>query len=335
VTRPTVRLRDVASAAGTSAKTASRVINGDPRVSAETRARVEQAVIDLGYRPDLLARSLRLGRDESIGVVIDSIADPFFASVTGAIELVALERGVTVIVASTQRRGDVERTVVEQLAQRRVSGLIVAPVADDHSYLRHSAAPVVFVDRTPVDLDADAVLVDDAGGARTAVAHLIAHGHRRIAYLGDVLRIQTAVRRLDGFREAMARAGLVPEERLVLPLCVDKEQARAETLRLLDLPDPPTAIFSGNTRCSLGVLPALHARGRTDIAVVGFGDFDVADALTPALTVIDHSPELIGRLAAEHLFRRLDGDVSGPRTTLAELHLVARGSGEVPVCATS
>jgi len=296
---------------------------------------VEQAVIDLGYRPDLLARSLRKGRDESIGVVVESIADPFFASVTGAIEVVALERGITVIVASTQRRGDLERTVVEQLAQRRVSGLIVAPVAEDHSYLRHSAAPVVFVDRTPMNLDADAVLVDDAAGARTAVAHLIAHGHRRIAYVGDVTEVQTAVRRLEGYREAMAQAGLPTEEQLILPVCADKAQARTETLRLLDLAEPPTAIFSGNTRCSLGVLPALHSRGRTDIAVVGFGDFDVADALTPALTVIDHSPELIGRLAAEFLFRRLDGDESAPRTTLVPLHLVARGSGEVPVCAAT
>jgi LacI family transcriptional regulator len=329
--RATVRLRDVAAAAGTSAKTASRVINGDPRVADGTRARVEQAVTDLGYRPDLLARSLRKGRDESIGVVVESIADPFFASVTGEIEQVALERGVTVIVASIRRRAERERTVLEQLAQRRVSGLIVSPVSDDHSYLRHSPTPIVFVDRMPVNLDADAVLVDDVAGARTAVGHLIAQGHRRIAYVGDSLQVQTAVRRLAGYREALAEAGIEPEDEL-LALCAGKVDAREYTARLLDLPSPPTAIFSGNTRCSLGVLPALHVRGRTDIAVVGFGDFDVADALTPALTVIDHSPELIGRLAAEQLFRRLDGDESAPSTTLAPLHLIVRGSGEVPVC---
>jgi LacI family transcriptional regulator len=332
VTRPTVRLRDVAAAAGTSAKTASRVINGDPRVSDETRARVQQAVTDLGYRPDLLARSLRKGRDESIGVVVESIADPFFASVTGAIELVALERGVTVIVASTLRRPELERAVLEQLLQRRVSGLIVAPVAEADEHLRHSPTPVVFVDRTPSNVDADAVLVDDVDGARIAVRHLIARGHRRIAYLGDVPQVQTARRRLAGYRAAMAEADLVPDEDLVAPACPDKAEARVRTLRLLDLPEPPTAIFSANTRCSLGVLPALHARGRTDIAVVGFGDFDVADALTPALTVIDHSPELIGRLAAQQLFRRLDGDDSAPSTTLVPLHLIARGSGEVSVC---
>jgi LacI family transcriptional regulator len=304
-------------------------------VSADTRARVEKAVADLGYRPDLLARSLRRGRDESIGVVVESIADPFFASVTGAIEQVALERDVTVIVASIRRRAERERTVLEQLAQRRVAGLILSPVSDDHSYLRHSPTPIVFVDRTPANLDADAVLVDDVAGSRNAVAHLIAHGHRRIAYVGDVPQVQTAVRRLEGYRAALAEAGLVPEEELVRPLCADKVDAREQTLRLLALPAPPTAIFSGNTRSSLGVLPALHAAGRTDIAVVGFGDFDMADSLTPALTVVDHPPEVIGRLAALQLFKRLDGDVSAPTMTLAPLHLIVRGSGEVPVCSAS
>jgi LacI family transcriptional regulator len=332
MTKKLVRLSDVARAAETSAKTASRVINQDPRVAAGTRARVEQAVADLGYRPDLLARSLRLGRDESIGVVVESIADPFFASVTGEIEQVALERGVTVIVASIRRFAERERTVLEQLAQRRVSGLIVSPVSDDHSYLRHSPTPVVFVDRKPGNLQADAVLVDDVAGARTAVAHLVSHGHRRIAYVGDTLSVQTAASRLEGYRRALAEAGVPLEDGLVLPVCVGKVDAREHTLRLLDLPHPPTAIFSGNTRCSLGVLPALHERGRTDIAFVGFGDFDMADSLTPALTVIDHSPELVGRLAAEQLFRRLDGDDSPPSTTLAPLHLIVRGSGEVPVC---
>jgi LacI family transcriptional regulator len=324
-----VRLRDVAAAANTSAKTASRVVNGDPRVAEETRARVEQAVRDLGYQPDPLARSLRRGTDDTIGVVIDSVADPFFASVTGEIERLALRRGITVIIASTNRAPDRERSVLEGLAQRRVAGLIVAPVSDDHAYVRTLPCPVVFVDRKPRNLGADAVVVHDREAAAQAVGHLIAHGHRRIAFIGDGPDMDTARLRLEGYRAALAEAGI--DEEIVLECRRDDNTGHAgeHTERLLSSARPPTAIFSANTRCSLGVVPVLHQRDRLDIAFVAFGDFPMADSLTPAVTVIDHPPEIIGRLAAEQLMRRLEGDVSEPATVLASLRLVARGSGEV------
>lgn len=190
-----VRLRDVADAAATSTKTASRVINGDSRVGADTRARVEHAVRVLDYRPDPLARSLRRGTDETIGVVVDEVGDPFFASVIGEIERMALDRGITVIIASTRRLADRERIVIDGLLQRRVAGLIIASVAADHAHLRSSPSPVVFIDRVAAGLDADAVVVDDEAGAGLAVEHLIVHGHRRIAYVGDRLGIATAVHR--------------------------------------------------------------------------------------------------------------------------------------------
>jgi LacI family transcriptional regulator len=329
MTRPRVRLRDVAVAADTSAKTASRVINGDPRVAAETRARVEQAVRDLGYQPDPLARSLRRGTDDTIGVVIDSVADPFFASVTGEIERLALERGITVFIASTNREPDRERSVLEGLAQRRVAGLIVAPVSTDHAYVGTLPCPVVFVDRKPRNLSADVVAVDDRDAATRAVRHLIAHGHRRIAFIGDGPEMDTARLRLEGYRAALAEAGITDE--IVLECRRDDNTGHAaeHTAGLLDSPHPPTAIFSANTRCSLGAVPVLHRRDRLDIALVAFGDFPMADSVTPAVTVIDHPPETIGRLAAERLMKRLAGEVGDATTILAPLRLVPRGSGEV------
>jgi LacI family transcriptional regulator, galactose operon repressor len=329
MTRPRVRLRDVAAAANTSAKTASRVINGDPRVAEETRARVEQAVRDLGYQPDPLARSLRKGTDDTIGVVIDSVADPFFASVTGEIERLALKRGITVIIASTNRAPDRERSVLEGLAQRRVAGLIVAPVSADHTYVRTLPCPVVFVDRRARNVTADAVVVDDREAAATAVRHLITHGHRRIAFIGDGPDLDTARLRLAGYRDALAEAGI--DEETVLECRPDDTvgHAAAHTTRLLADPGPPTAIFSGNTRCSLGIVPVLHRRNRLDVALVAFGDFPMADSVTPAVTVIDHPSDVIGRLAAEQLMRRLEGDTSDPVTVVAPVHLVSRGSGEV------
>lgn len=324
-----VRLSDVAELAQTSTKTASRVINGDLRVGSATRDRVEQAVVTLGYRPDPLARSLRRGTDDTIGVVVDEVSDPFFAAVIGEIERMALDEGITVIVASTRRLPDRERIVVDGLLQRRVAGLIIASVSDSHAHLKSAPCPVVFIDRAAADLDADAVLVDDLAGARMGVDHLIAHGHTRIAYVGDRQALDTARSRLEGYRASLTAAGIAVRadyETGVEPALVDATEIVSTWLAL---PEPPTAIFSANTRCSLRVLPALHRVGRVDVAFLSFGDFATADALTPPVSVIDHSPELIGRIAAGRLLRRMHGEDLPAEKLVAPLHVVPRGSGEV------
>ena len=327
--RPRVRLSDVAALAETSTKTASRVINGHTRVGSDTRLRVEAAVRQLGYRPDPLARSLRLGTDDTIGVVVDEVGDPFFASVIGEIERIALAQGMTVIIASTRRLGDQERVVLDRLLHRRVAGLIIASITADHSHLQHVPCPVVFIDRAPVGLQSDAVLVDDRGGARMGVDHLVAHGHRRIAYVGDELDIDTARFRLDGYRDSLAAAGIEAAPDLVVSMPPALVDGRETVEALFGLSEQPTAIFSANTRCSLRILPTLHRLGRADVAFVSFGDFATADVLTPAITVIDHSPETIGNLAAQRLIRRMAGEILPPEVITTPLHLITRGSGEL------
>ncbi|MCW2882498.1 MAG: LacI family transcriptional regulator [Sphaerisporangium sp.] len=324
-----VRLSDVAVAAKTSAKTASRVINGDPRVSAETRRRVEEAVVRLGYRVDLLARSLRRGVDDMIGVVVESIADPFFAAVISEIELAALRRGLNVIVTSNRRLPNREAAIVDGLQQRRVAGLIITPHTSDLSYLVSTETPVVFVDRHPRNFAADVVTFDDRGGARTAVRHLLRYGHGRIAFVSDDLEIETSRNRHAGYVDALQEAGVSVVPELVATDCADAAIARARTCEFLDLDEPPTAIFSARSETSLGVVKVLHDRKRTDIAMVSFGDFALADVVSPAITVLEQSPELLGRLAAERLFARLDGDHSDPINTVIPLRLVPRGSGEI------
>ena len=324
-----VRLSDVAAAAGTSTKTASRVLNGDPRVAGETRARVQAAIAELDYRPDPLARSLRKGTDETIGVVVDSIADPFFASVTGEIEKRAFAQGFTVTVASTGRSAERERLLLDGMIRRKVAGAIVAPASRNHRYLCGASRPLVFIDRGPIDLDVDAVLVDDYHGARVAVGHLLARGHRRIAYVGDFPDLETADQRLAGYRAEFAAAGVPVTEELVAADCQEIADAAERAEELLRRSEPPTAIFSANTRCSMGVAPVLHALSRTDVALVCFGDFFMAASLQPAVTVIDHSPELIGQLAAERLFHRMAGADEPSRRIEAPLRLIPRGSGEL------
>jgi LacI family transcriptional regulator len=327
-----VTLRDVARIADVSPKTVSRVVNGDAHVTASTRARVQQAITDLGFQPNLLARSLRVGRTDVIGLVVESLADPFFARLTSAVEQAAHERGLAVMVSSVGNAApERESVIVESLLVRQVAGLILTPMAQSHSYLAGAGkhTPLVFIDRLPEGISSDAVLVDDLAAAEAGTRHLLDHGHQRVAFLGSELRNPTTRLRLAGYRRAMAARGLPVDESLVALGAGSAGQAREAAERFFAAAQPPTAIFSSNMRCSLGLVPLLHATGRTDVAVVSFDDFPMADSLVPAVTVLDHDPEVIGRAAAHRLFRRLQ-DLDAPaETVVVPVGLVPRGSGEL------
>ena len=198
------RLLDVANAAGVSLRTASRVLNDDPRVAPVTRQRVREAMLDLRFQPDEMARSLRAGTDTAIGFVVESISDPFFAEVIDAVELEMSRHGRSVLVTSTRRDPGWERDVIGRMLQRRIAGLLLSPTGDDHSWLDTGRVPVVLVDRPAPGLSADLVEIDDHRAAFDAVAHLIAHGHQRIAYIGDTPAIPTSAARLRGYRDALA-----------------------------------------------------------------------------------------------------------------------------------
>jgi LacI family transcriptional regulator len=327
-----VTLRDVARIAAVSPKTVSRVVNGDVHVTPSTRARVQRAIDDLGFQPNLVARSLRVGRADAIGLVVESLADPFFARLTSAVEQAALERGLAVMISSVGDLPERESLIVRSLLVRQVAGLIVAPLADSHAYLAElrGRTPIVFVDRLPEGMDSDAVLVDDLAAAESATAHLIDHGHRRIAFLGSELRNPTTRLRLAGYRRALAARGIPEDPALVALDCRTATASRAAAQHLFAGPQPPTAVFSSNMRCSMGLVPLLHSSGRTDVAVVSFDDFPMADSLVPAVTVVDHVPEAIGRAAADRLFRRLADPDAPAETVIVPVRLVQRGSGELP-----
>jgi LacI family transcriptional regulator len=323
-------LRDVAEVAGVSLRTASRVLNEDPRVAIATRARVQQAMRDLKFTPDAMARSLRSGTDTAVGMVVESVADPFFSAMVAAVEQAESTSGKSVLVASTHGDPARERDVVAHMLTRRVSGMLLAPTADDHAWL-DTRTPLVLVDRAARGLDTDVVGIDDEAAAADAVDHLVAHGHRRIAYISDQPLVPTSRARLAGYRRAMAAHGLDVEPRLVRADCPDGAAAAAATRDLLSRKDSgaPTAVFSADTRCSLGVVPTLHAMGRTDVALVSFGDFAMADLLQPGVTVVDHSAEAVGAAAAARLAERI-ANPGLPATTIhVPVRLIPRGSGEL------
>jgi LacI family transcriptional regulator len=222
-----------------------------------------------------------------------------------------------------------EREFIDALQQRRVAGLIITPQSADLSFLSSTRTPLVFLDRHPRNLAADVVVFDDRGGARTAVRHLVRHGHRRIAFIGDDLAIETSRNRHTGYLDVLEEAGLPVDPSIIATDCRDAAIAGDRTAALLELDEPPTAIFSARSETSLGVVKTLHDEKRTDVALVSFGDFALADVLSPAVTVLEQSPELLGRLAAERLFLRLDGEEGEPVNTVIPLQLVPRGSGEL------
>ncbi len=328
-------MRDVAALAGVSLKTVSRVINDEPAVSNEVRSRVRRAIEQLDYRPNLTASSLRRndGKTATVGLVLEDLANPYSAAVTRAVEDAARPRRVTVVAGSVDEDPERERALIREFVARRVDGLIVAPAAADQSYLiadRRAGTAFVFVDRPPRNLDADAVVAANRAGAVDGVRHLLAGRHRRIAFLGDLSTISTAAERYLGYVEAVERAGLPIDESIVRRDLRSGEAARAAVEELLRLPLPPTAIFAAQNVLGIGAFAALRSlRLQFDVALVGFDDFPLADLLDPGVTVIAQDPAAIGRLAAETLFRRLDGDRSPSTVQVVPTRLVVRGSGEI------
>ena len=332
--RPT--MRHVAALAGVGVKTVSRVINGEPNVSAATIAKVTAAARTLDYQPDLHAGNLRRadGRTRTLGLLVGSVDNPFAGAVHRAVEDAALGRGVAVFASSLDDDPDREQESVAAFLRRRVDGLILTTVSESQAYLApelRRGTPVVFVDREPAGITSDAVVSDNAEGAALATRHLLERGHRHVAYLGDKAVIQTARERRRGFLEELGRAGVATRDVPVIEGLHDEESARLATLALFERPAPPTAIFSSQNLVTIGVIRALRELGRhRDTALVGFDDVPLGDLLDPGVTVVAQNPQQIGRAAAERVFARLDGDTSTPARTVVPTRLIERGSGEIP-----
>lgn len=328
--RPT--MKDVAARAGVGLKTVSRVVNGEPGVTPDTERRVQEAIEALGFRRNDSARILRKGRTASIGLVLEDLADPFYGPLSRAVEEVARAHGALLINGSSAEDPDREQELVLALCARRVDGLVVIPAGADHRYLEpeiKAGVATVFVDRPAGKIDADVVLSDNCGGARDGVAHLIAHGHRRIGFIGDQPRIHTAAERLRGYRAAMADAGLPVQVSWVSLGSTAPDRVKAAADAILSGPEPVTAIFAGNNRVTVTVVRVLADLDR-QVALVGFDDIELADLLRPGLTVVAQDAAQLGRTAAERLFHRLDGAPDIPQRIELPTRLITRGSGELP-----
>jgi len=327
-------MRDVAGTAGVSLKTVSRVVNGEAGVRADTAARVEAAIARLGFARNDVARSLRHGRANALGLVIEDVANPFYSAIARSVEDAAHARSHIVITGSCEEDAERERELVLRLLRRSVDALLIVPAGVDHRYLLPeigAGTPIVFLDRPPRGVDADTVLLDNVGGARAAVEHLLRHGHERIAFVGDRPPLYTASERLAGYRAALRDAGLEPDDALVSTGSHDAASAELAVRDLLALPAArrPTALFTANNRNTIGALRALRDADRA-VALVGFDDFELADMLAVPVTVVRHDSAEMGRIGAEMAYARLDGEEGLPQRRTIACEVVARGSGELP-----
>lgn len=301
--------------------TVSRVVNDSPRVSPDTRRRVEATIAELGYVPNRLARGLIRRKTGAIGLIVPDVANPFFTLVVRGAEEVAWRAGYHVMLCNTQGDLERERGYLEDMIAFQVEGLLVAPVGDrSRPHLRilaRNKVPFVLVDRSVSGFDADLVQGDSVAGARRLVEHLIELGHRRIAMVTETVEVSTARDRLQGYREALEAAGIEVRPELVAETsAIDPTGAFDATLRLLELPERPTAIFAVNNIAALGVAEAARARSLEipgDFALVCFDDIEAASRLHPFLTVMLQPAETFGTIATQLLLDRFAGRVGERR----------------------
>jgi LacI family transcriptional regulator len=319
---------DVARRAGVSLKTVSRVVNSEPAVAQELTDRVLEAIAELGFRRNDIARNLRSGRvNPTIGLLIEEIANPFYASIASVAAQIAAQHQTLLMTASSEEDADRERALLLEMCQRRVAGLLVVPAGRDHGYLRREVEmgmPVVFLDRPPGDLLADTVLLDNRGGADEGVQRLLAEGHRRIGILIDSLAVYTMRERLAGAQAALQRAGVPYDNGLVRDGVKTPQDAARAVGEMLDRAEPPTAFFCTNNRITVGALQELWRRD-SNAALVGFDDFELSHLMPRPLAVIAYDTRELGRAATELLFRRIAGDRSWPTTLVLPTRLVDCG----------
>ncbi|MFF2849285.1 LacI family DNA-binding transcriptional regulator [Streptomyces sp. NPDC058001] len=329
---------DVARRAGVSTATVSHVLNATRTVLPDTRRAVLDAIDELGYTHNTLARSLVTARTRSIGLAVSAISNPYFTEILQGVESRALEQGYSLLIADPHDDPAHEREVVRLLHERRVDGLIVAPSAEPSGlveYVRSRAVPTVFLDRI-VDAPFDQVCA--AGGERVdeLVRHLAGLGHRRIGLVAGLPGLSTTSERITGYSTGLAGAGLAYREDLVASGHSEAGAAERATRTLLSVPAPPTALVTANNAMTIGALRALRDRGLRvpeDLALVCFDDFSWADLFSPRLTAVAQPSREIGETAVRLLLERLASPGAPPRTVRLPCTLIHRtscGCPEVP-----
>lgn len=326
------KIEDVAERAGVSTATVSRVLSGKPYVSAALRERVLMAARELDYRPSRVARSLREQRSRIIGLIISDIQNPFFTAIVRAVEDSAHASGHAVFLCNTDEDEAKETLYIDLMLAEHVAGVILSSTTGRNPAYNHligAGIPVVAIDRRVYNVPLDTVLVDNVDATRRAVEHLIAQGHRRIGAIIGHLSSSTGEERLRGYTDALMAHDIPVSDALIRIGTPRSPVGFAAMNELLALPEPPTAVFTGNNLLTAGALRALFDAGLRvpeDIAVAAFDDMEWAIFIQPALTMVAQPTYEIGRVAVELLQKRLEAPLRPPEEVVLTARIIANSA---------
>lgn len=330
-------MKDVAGRARVSVSTVSHVLNGTRKVAGETQEAVLAAIGELGYQPNLLAKSLKTSRTFTVGLLISDIQNSFFTSVVRGIEDIALRRGYHLFLCNTDEDAAREDEYIRELAKKRVDGLIVASAAPRHDHarrLKDLAIPFVLMDREVEGIEADVVRLDNRMGTRLVADHLVGLGHERIGMVSGPLNKASGHERYQGLGVALAGLGVGMDDSMVRFGDFRTDSGRRGAAELLRMPEPPTAIVAANNKMTLGALLAVRESGvriPDGVSVVGFDDMEWAPLADPPLTTLAQPAYEMGAEAIKLLLARIeDGPVDEPERVLLEPRLIIRASTAAP-----
>ena len=332
--KPPITIKDIAKALGISPSTVSRALKNHPDISQETKDNVNKYAKDFNYKPNTLALSLRMSKNNTIGVIVPEIIHYFFSSILSGIEQVANAEGFNVILCQSDENYEKEIQNTKALIATRVSGVLASLAKhttnyDHYQEIIDSDIPLVFFDRICIGINTDRVVVDDYAGAFAAVEYLIQTGCKRIAFYSSPFHLEISKNRKNGYMDALRKYGLSVDESLIR-VCDTREEAIIITPEILDRPDRPDGFFSTNDHCAAGILYACKLaklKVPQDIAIMGFSDGELAKACDPMLSTVEQHGYEMGKHAAKLLIDKINGETQGRYTNkIVKTNLIIRGT---------
>ncbi|MDP4238749.1 MAG: LacI family DNA-binding transcriptional regulator [Bacteroidota bacterium] len=332
--KPQITIKDIARALNISPSTVSRALKNHPDISQHTKDSVNQYAKDFHYKPNALALSLRMNRNNTIGVIIPEIVHYFFSSILSGIEQIANQQGFNVIVCQSNENYDQEVQNTQALISTRVSGVLACLAKQTTNYdhfqdIIDSDIPLVFFDRICIGINTDRVVVDDYSGAFAAVEYLIQTGCKRIAFYTTPFHLEISKNRKNGYLDALRKYN-IPVDETLIHVCDTREEAIIITPEILDRPDRPDGFFAINDHCAAGIMYAVKLAGLRipeDISIFGFSDGELAKACDPMLSTVEQHGYEMGKNAAGLLLDKINGITHGQYTNkIVKTNLIIRGT---------
>ena len=329
-------IHDIARELNISASTVSRALNDNPRISLKTKERIKEVADNLGYRPNTLASNLRHKKSNTIGIVVPLINRHFFSSVISGVEDIAFKAGYNVVISQSNDLLAKEINIVQSMFSNRIDGLIISIAMQTNSFehlriFRKKNIPLVFFDRVVPEIEADKIVVDDFAGGFRVTQHLIDQGYQRIAHLAGTQSLMTYQDRKNGYAEALRVNGIPYDESLVIINSLTSDQGVFAVEQLMNLPQPPDAIFCGNDTTALSSMIYLRDKGiriPQDLGIVGFSNEPFSKVVSPSISTIAQPGFEMGQMSAELLIRQIETKERTYQTIVLPTELIIRESSD-------